>query len=299
MSAPVILAATSTKGGVGKTTLLANISAVLADIGLRVLMVDADVQPSLSKFYPLNYRAPNGIVELLLGDNFDANVRSTVSNTVFPNLDIIISNNISADIQTKIANRADRAFLLKAKFQNPFFQNNYNVILIDTQGAVGALQDTASFAASCLITPIMPEILSAREFVTGTQEALSRLAQGEVMGLGTPQLRAVIYAQDRSKDAKLIAQEIREFFSASLDDRKKLLQTTVPEAKSYKEAATLRIPVHCHEQEHPGKLMPAYEVMHNIVYEIFPGIQERQLRGSCFNNMTTLLPEEKSAGVLS
>lgn len=136
-------------------------------------------------------------------------------------------------------------------------------------------------AASCLITPIIPEILSAREFVTGTQEALSRLAQAEVMGLGTPQLRAVIYAQDRSKDAKLIAQEIREFFSASLDDRKKLLQTTVPEAKSYKEAATLRIPVHCHEQEHPGKLMPAYEVMHNIVYEIFPGIQERQLLCIC------------------
>ncbi|MRN39294.1 ParA family protein [Neisseria sp. N95_16] len=299
MSAPVILAATSTKGGVGKTTLLANISAVLADIGLRVLMVDADVQPSLSKYYPLSYRAPHGIVELLLGDNSDANVRSTVSHTVFPNLDIIVSNNISADIQTKIANRADRAFLLKAKLQNPFFQNNYDVILIDTQGAVGPLQDAAAFASGCLITPIMPEILSAREFVTGTQEALARLAQGEVMGLAMPQLRAVIYAQDRSKDAKLIAQEIREFFSASLDDRKKLLQTHVPEAKSYKEAATLRVPVHCHEQTHPGKLMPAYEVMHNIVYEIFPGIKERELRGSCFNDMNNLLPEENRAEVLS
>ncbi len=40
----------STKSGVGKTTLTANLGALLADIGLRVLMIDADVQPSLSKF---------------------------------------------------------------------------------------------------------------------------------------------------------------------------------------------------------------------------------------------------------
>ncbi|HFB8086667.1 TPA: ParA family protein [Neisseria gonorrhoeae] len=51
MSAPVILSAAATKGGVGKTTLIANVSAVLADIGLRVLMIDCDVQPSLSKYY--------------------------------------------------------------------------------------------------------------------------------------------------------------------------------------------------------------------------------------------------------
>jgi CO dehydrogenase nickel-insertion accessory protein CooC1 len=48
----------STKGGVGKTTLTANLGALLADMGLRVLLIDADVQPSLSKYFPLSPPQP-------------------------------------------------------------------------------------------------------------------------------------------------------------------------------------------------------------------------------------------------
>ena len=51
-----VISIVSTKGGVGKTTLTANIAALLADFGFRVLMIDADVQPSLSKYYPLSHQ---------------------------------------------------------------------------------------------------------------------------------------------------------------------------------------------------------------------------------------------------
>ena len=40
----------STKGGVGKTTLAANISGLLSDLGFRVLMVDGDIQPGLTSY---------------------------------------------------------------------------------------------------------------------------------------------------------------------------------------------------------------------------------------------------------
>jgi chromosome partitioning related protein ParA len=47
----------STKGGVGKTTLTANLGSILVDVGQRVLLVDADVQPTLSSYYRLAQQA--------------------------------------------------------------------------------------------------------------------------------------------------------------------------------------------------------------------------------------------------
>lgn len=58
-----------TKGGIGKTTIVANLGAILADMGFRVLIIDADPQASVSKYFKLHHKAPNGIVEFLLGEN--------------------------------------------------------------------------------------------------------------------------------------------------------------------------------------------------------------------------------------
>jgi chromosome partitioning related protein ParA len=51
-------AALNGKVGEGKTTLFANIGGLLVDIGCRVLFVDADPQPSLTRYYKLSYEAP-------------------------------------------------------------------------------------------------------------------------------------------------------------------------------------------------------------------------------------------------
>jgi len=45
----IIITVVSTKGGVGKTTATANLGAILADLGQRVLLVDADPAPRLTR----------------------------------------------------------------------------------------------------------------------------------------------------------------------------------------------------------------------------------------------------------
>lgn len=98
----------------------------------------------------------------------------------------------------------------------PLLCENYDVVIIDTQGAVGPLQDAAAYAADLLISPIKPDVLSAREFLNGTQQMLSRLALGSRIGLQIPSMKAVIYAMDRTRDAREITTEIRQAFCSSM-----------------------------------------------------------------------------------
>lgn len=80
----------STKGGVTKSTNVANIGAFCADHGIKTLMIDTDVQPTLSSYYHLNYVAPYGLYEMFTRP--DIPLSQIISETEFPNLHIIQSN---------------------------------------------------------------------------------------------------------------------------------------------------------------------------------------------------------------
>ncbi len=260
----------STKGGVGKTTLTANLGGLLADIGLRVLLIDADVQPSLSKYYPLSGSKPAaGLTEVIVRGEVSA---ECISATLYQNLDIIVSDDPEGNLPHWLLNRIDRGFRLRMALNSPAVIDSYDCVLIDTQGAVGPLQDAAALAADILVSPITPEILSAREFKDGTMELLERLEPSSALGATLGPMKAVIYRQDRTTDARIIAAGIREDF-IKLKGRVSVLDTIVPHAKAYKEAATLRIPVHSHERKRDGPTPSAYTVMHALAWELIPSLE--------------------------
>ena len=261
---------TSTKGGVGKTTLTANLGALLADMGLRVLLIDADVQPSLSKYFPLAVAKPAaGLTEVIVRGTV---TKSCITATLYQNLDIVISDDPEGNLPHWLLNRIDRGFRLRFALQSPEVVDAYDCVLIDTQGAIGPLQDAAVLAADILVSPITPEILSAREFRDGTMELLDRLEPGGALGASLGPMKAVIYRQDRSTDARIIASGIREDF-IKLKGRVAVLETVVPHAKAYKEAATLRVPVHRHERKRDGPTPSAYTVMHQLAWELIPSLE--------------------------
>lgn len=261
---------TSTKGGVGKTTLTANLGALLADMGLRVLLIDADVQPSLSKYFPLTTAKPTaGLTEVIVRGEV---TESCITATMYQNLDIVVSDDPEGNLPHWLLNRIDRGFRLRFALQSPVVSGAYDCVLIDTQGAIGPLQDAAVLAADILISPITPEILSAREFKDGTMELLNRLEPGSALGATLGPMKAVIYRQDRTTDARIIASGIRDDF-IKFKGRVSVLDTVVPHAKAYKEAATLRIPVHRHERKREGVTPSASTVMHRLAWELIPSLQ--------------------------
>lgn len=266
----------STKGGVGKTSLAANLGALLADLGIRVLLIDADPQPTLSTYYAIKKTAPFGLTKLI----HEAAVTSDViSHTEIENLDIVMSDDPQAKLPDWILHTADGRFRLKYALQDLAQEDFYDVVLVDTQGAIGPLQDAAVLAASFLISPVPPEMLSAREFLRGTVEELyRRLKPMERLGAPMGPIKAVIYKQPRTADAKMVSEAIRSEYLRS-GGRVTVLNTVVPSAKAYTEGATYRIPVHRHEPNRDGAMASACETMHQLVWELFPNLEGREVCG--------------------
>lgn len=233
-----IITICSTKGGVGKTTLTAALGGLLADQGRRVLLVDADVQPTLSSYFPLATRADAGLTRLVQTASSADCISTTESGC-----DLVYSDDPQGRLQNWILHTPDGRFRLRRALRA---LEDYDTILIDTQGAVGPLQDAAVLAADLLVSPVPPEVLSAREFVRGTLEMLARLDEFEFLGIAPAPLLAVLYRMDRTVDARRLAAQLHD----STRDLKagkrtvRLAQMTIPAAVAFREAATARLPAH-------------------------------------------------------
>lgn len=258
----------STKGGVGKTTLTANIGGILADFGYRVLLIDADPQPTLSSYYQIKYRAEQGLKHFLINSAVDA----VISHTRIDNLDIILSDDPQGKLRDWIRDTVDGRVRLKYSLMP--LEAHYDFVLIDTQGAVGPLQDAAVAAADFMLSPIPPEILSAREFVRGTVAMIQRLEPMARLGAPIGPLRGVIYRQDRTIDARNIAAELRKAAFLPSKGAITILNTVIPNAVAYREAATHKMPVHRFERSRKGKAMSALETMQALAQELIPNLPD-------------------------
>ena len=133
----------STKGGVGKTTTAANLGGLAADAGLRVLLLDLDVQPTLSSYYELGHRAPGGIYELLAFNERD--LGQLVSRTIIAGLDLVLSNDHRGELNTLLLHAPDGR--LRLRHLLPALAPLYDLVLIDTQGARSVLLEMAVLAS--------------------------------------------------------------------------------------------------------------------------------------------------------
>jgi len=269
----------ATKGGVGKTTIAANLGGLLADIGYRVLLVDADVQPSLSRYFEVAHEAEHGLTKMVMDGVLTAECVSTIELPPgsFPGdqdrlnkqggaLHIVRSDTRDGKLQDWLSNRLDRLVRIRMAIKQTPLASHYDVAIIDTQGAVGHLQDAAVNASDLLITPASPDIISAREFVDGTLTLLDRHESSANMGFTVPAMRAVINRAEKTVDSRSMSSLIREQF-LTLRGRVTVLNTVVTSAVAYKKAATSQVPVHWIDPVKAG------DTMHALLWELLPHLE--------------------------
>ncbi|MFB9037096.1 ParA family protein [Xanthomonas arboricola] len=267
-----IVSIISTKGGVGKTTTAANLGGLAADAGIRVLLLDLDVQPTLSSYFELTHRAAGGIYELLAFN--EQRTDQLISRTVIQGLDLVLSNDDRGDLNTLLLHAPDGR--LRLRHLLPIFAPDYDLVLIDTQGARSVLLEMAVLASNMALSPVTPEILAARELRRGTLQLLEDIAPYRHLGIEPPTLHLLINrVHPVSSNARLIQQALRDVFDAHPGVY--VLNTDVPAIEAYPRASTRGLPVHRIEHRQPfGRVAPAaLETMQSLAGELFPNWRER------------------------
>jgi chromosome partitioning related protein ParA len=261
---------TSTKGGVGKTTLCANLAGILADLGQRVLAVDADIQPTLSSYYDLEDRAPSGLMTLVTG----ATTSGVISRSTLPgpgHHSVRRPGRKSAELDPASARRAGPAAPSDGEPGRRVRRHPDR-----HAGRRGTAPGRRGARCRLPAVPHPPEILSAREFARGTLGMLERLKPMAYMGAPVGPLKGLLYRMDHTRDARLIANELRQESYAPSRGAIAILNTVVPNTVIYREAATARIPVHRFERTRSGPTPSAHDTMAALVNELFPHLSTSQ-----------------------
>lgn len=263
-----VIAVISSKGGVGKTTVTANLGGILADMGKNVCLIDADLQPSLSSHFKITERAPGGLTKFLTEMSADG----CISQTAIDRLSVIISDDPDAELVNWLRKTQSHFFYLMAAANK--LRSQFDYILIDSEGVVKSeLQEAVVIAADMLLCPIVPDFKSAKEFTRGTTRLLNRVKppEGITVPYTVPPLFGFINAKDRTNANESVARDLREAFVDS-NSQINLLETLIPDIGAYNLACGLQQPAHRVEPTRPsGRKSPsALETMCSLVYELLP-----------------------------
>lgn len=185
-----VLAVANQKGGVGKTALTANLAAVAARRGIRVLAIDADPQAALTR------QLTRGNFDLGLADVLDGNneLRDAVLAAPSGGPDLVPASRALADVEMGLVTAIRREERLARSMAT---LDGYDVALIDCPPNLGTITVNALAAADRIIVPVSAEDEGA---VRGVGELLLTIT--EIYGdQRQPDSIAVLTKWDRRREA--------------------------------------------------------------------------------------------------
>ncbi len=230
-----IIVVCNQKGGTGKTTTAVNLSAALADLGKKVVLVDMDPQGNATSGSGINKNEIiNSAYEVLLNKVPASNARVKTS---INNLELIPCNIHLTGAEIELVGVLSRETRLKKALSE--IKNEHDYLIIDSPPSLGLLTLNALVAADSIIIPIQCEFY-ALEGVSQLLNTISLVRDGLNPGL---QIEGVLLtmADFRTNLTVEVINEIKNYF------KEKVYQTIIPRNVRLSEAPSHGKPINVYD----------------------------------------------------
>lgn len=226
-----IIAITNQKGGVGKTTTAINLSASVAAMGKRVLLVDIDPQGNATSGVGQSGTDTNNIYDVLIGE---AQAQDAIVSTGFDALDLMPTAIELAGAEIEMVGMENREQLLKNALES--LRSAYDYIFIDCPPSLSLLTINALTAADSVLIPIQCEYYALEGLgqLINTVKLMRRKLNPQLAVTGV----LLTMFDSRTNLCAQVVQEVRAHFA------EEVFETMIPRNVRLSEAPSYGLPIH-------------------------------------------------------